>query len=270
MDGAAPKLTIVRAEVKRCRNDYAQVFAVPDPSVCKPGIENCYETEQVFLHWDGGVWKIETSGTGIACGSETDPEIVKICRALGYPDLTTPAFKMPSKNVGCAYFSGTLRCDILSGLKPEPTEGCPYDWVGLVITKGGAAPTAVRGRHGLRRERPDARVRRNVDEGRHHLRVERIRAALRERRRARVQARPRRLDGLLGGQLDQLRDGVPVARGRPDAERALEVVDRELRAADPVGRVQVDLAPGDLELIRGERSGSSAATTLAVGFPLRK
>ena len=139
MDGAAPKLTIVRAEVRRCRNDYAQVFAVPDPSVCKPGVENCYETEQVFLHWDGGAWKIETSGTGIACGSETDPEIVKICRALGYPDLTTPAFKMPSKNVGCAYYSGTLRCDILSGLKPEPTEGCPYDWVGLVITKGGAA-----------------------------------------------------------------------------------------------------------------------------------
>ena len=64
MDGAAPKLTIVRAEVRRCRNDYAQVFAVPDPSVCKPGVEYCYETEQVFLRWDGGAWKIETSGTG--------------------------------------------------------------------------------------------------------------------------------------------------------------------------------------------------------------
>jgi hypothetical protein len=139
MDGAAPKLTIVRAEVKRCRNDYAQVFAVPDPKVCKPGIENCYETEQVFLKWDGVAWTIATSGTGIACGSETDPAIVAICRALGYPDLTTPFFKMPSKNVGCAFYGGTLRCDILSGLVPEPTGSCPNDWVGLFITTGGAA-----------------------------------------------------------------------------------------------------------------------------------
>ena len=87
-DGAAPKLTVVEAKVRRCRNDYAQVFAVPDPSVCKPGVEFCYETEQVFLHWDGSEWTIETSGTGISCGSETEAEIVKICRALGYPDLT--------------------------------------------------------------------------------------------------------------------------------------------------------------------------------------
>jgi hypothetical protein len=142
-DGNAPKLTVVRADVERCRNDYAQVFAVPDPSVCKPGVEFCYETEQVFLHWDGDAWTIETSGTGIACGSETmasePPVVVKVCRALGYPDLTEPFFKMPSKNIGCAFFSGTLRCDVLSGMVPEPTGSCPNDWVGLVITTGGAA-----------------------------------------------------------------------------------------------------------------------------------
>jgi hypothetical protein len=138
-DGAAPKLTVVKAKVQRCRNNYAQVFAVPDPSVCKPGVEYCYETEQVFLHWDGEAWTIETSGTGISCGSETDKEIVKICRALGYPDLDTPVFKMPSKNIGCGFYGGTLRCDILSGMVPEPTEGCPYDWVGLTITTGGPA-----------------------------------------------------------------------------------------------------------------------------------
>jgi hypothetical protein len=138
-DGSAPKLTVVEAKVRRCRNDYAQVFAVPDPSVCKPGIEYCYETEQVFLHWDGSEWKIVTSGTGISCGSETDEEIVEICRALGYPDLDTPMFKMPSKNIGCAFYGGTLRCDILSGMVPEPAEGCPYDWVGLTITTGGPA-----------------------------------------------------------------------------------------------------------------------------------
>jgi hypothetical protein len=32
-----------------------------------------------------------------------------------------------------------LRCDILSGLVPEPTGACPNDWVGLFITTGGAA-----------------------------------------------------------------------------------------------------------------------------------
>jgi hypothetical protein len=140
-DGTAPKLTVVRADVERCRNGYAQVFAVPDPSVCKPGVEFCYETEQVFLHWDGSAWTIATSGTGIECGSgsETDAEILKICRALGYPDLTASMFKMPSKNIGCAFYGGTLRCDILSGLVPEPTGSCPNDWVGLTITTGGPA-----------------------------------------------------------------------------------------------------------------------------------
>ena len=46
---------------------------------------------------------------------------------------------MPSKNIGCAFYGGTLRCDILSGMVPEPTEGCPYDWVGITITTGGPA-----------------------------------------------------------------------------------------------------------------------------------
>ena len=138
-DGKAPKLTVVEAKVERCQKGYAQVFAVPDPSVCKPGVEFCYETEQVFLRWNGSEWTIRTSGTGISCGSETEAEIVKICRALGYADLDTPMFTMPSKNIGCAFYGGTLRCDILSGMVPEPTEGCPYDWVGLTITTGGPA-----------------------------------------------------------------------------------------------------------------------------------
>ena len=76
-DGNAPKLTVVEAKVERCQKGYAQVFAVPDPSVCKPGVEFCYETEQVFLRWNGSEWTIRTSGTGISCGSETEAEIVK-------------------------------------------------------------------------------------------------------------------------------------------------------------------------------------------------
>jgi hypothetical protein len=139
-DRTAPKLRIDRAEVKRCRNDYAQVFAVPDMSVCEPGVGYCYETEQVFLRWRGGRWRILTSGTGIACSSGTETRlIVRICRALGYPDLASPTFRMPSGNIGCALIAGILRCDILSGLRPEPGEVCDFDWVGLVLPKDGAA-----------------------------------------------------------------------------------------------------------------------------------
>jgi hypothetical protein len=43
-------------------------------------------------------------------------------------------FRTPSGNIGCAFTairgSGSLRCDILSGLKPRPPkpQGCRLDW----------------------------------------------------------------------------------------------------------------------------------------------
>jgi uncharacterized protein DUF6636 len=43
-------------------------------------------------------------------------------------------FRTPSANIGCGYSSGpggaSLRCDILSGLKPRPAKprGCDLDW----------------------------------------------------------------------------------------------------------------------------------------------
>ena len=250
MDDPASKLKVVEAKVQRCRNDYAQVFAVPDPSVCKPGVEYCYETEQVFLHWDGA-WRIATSGTGIACGSETDPAIVKICRALGYPDLTTTAFKMPSNNVGCAFYGGTLRCDILSGLVPEPTEGCPYDWVGLVITTGGPAESQCAGDTVYDDSAPTLGYGATWKLGGITCESRKNGLRCRERRRPFVQTRPRGMERRLApGQLAELRHRVPVAGRGPDAQRPLEVVDRELGTADPVRRVQVDLASGQLELAR--------------------
>jgi hypothetical protein len=140
-DGTAPKLEIVEAKVERCRNGYAQVFAVPNSDVCKPGKGFCYETEQVFLVFEDGAWTIATSGTGIACGFETHPDaqLIEICRGLGYPDLVTPAFQMPSKNIGCLLGGGFLRCDILSGLNPEPDTGCELDWTGIVLGRTGPA-----------------------------------------------------------------------------------------------------------------------------------
>jgi hypothetical protein len=85
LDNPAEKLRIVRADVRRCRNGYAQVFAVPDQSVCEPGVGYCYQDEQVFFGRVNGEWRILASGTGIGC-SEADlpPEMRDACRALGY------------------------------------------------------------------------------------------------------------------------------------------------------------------------------------------
>jgi hypothetical protein len=55
------------------------------------------------------------------------------------PDLATRSFQLPSGNIGCLFASGVLRCDILSGLDPEPTASCELDWVGLGLGRTGAA-----------------------------------------------------------------------------------------------------------------------------------
>ena len=54
-------------------------------------------------------------------------------------------FKMPSKNIHCAIFSGNLRCDILSGLKPEPQRECEGDWTGLILASEGKAGAVCAG-----------------------------------------------------------------------------------------------------------------------------
>ena len=54
---------------------------------------------------------------------------------------------MPSGNIACGYITGvgqvTLRCDILSGLKPEPRGRCQNDWNGLSMGRGTARPTCA-------------------------------------------------------------------------------------------------------------------------------
>lgn len=59
-------------------------------------------------------------------------------------DLTTESFVMPSGNIGCLYMAGSIRCDIRSGLVPEPPVECPVDWTGLTLTAGrSAGPTCA-------------------------------------------------------------------------------------------------------------------------------
>ena len=134
---------IVRARVGRCRNGYAQVFAVPDQSACPSA--PCLETEQVFLGRRDRRWRILFTGTGITCEdgrTETDLKVRHVCEALGWPQallLTTRTFRTPSGNIGCELASRVLRCDILSGLNPEPSRPCELDWVGVVLPAAGAA-----------------------------------------------------------------------------------------------------------------------------------
>lgn len=88
IDNQAKELRIVEARVRRCRNGYAQVFAVPDRSVCQPGVRHCYDTEQVFFRLVNGEWRILTSGTALSCEegglAGEGKKLREACRALGY------------------------------------------------------------------------------------------------------------------------------------------------------------------------------------------
>ena len=49
------------------------------------------------------------------------------------------SFQMPSKNNGCLFGFRQRRCDIVSGLEPEPNEICDFDWVGVDMGVSGPA-----------------------------------------------------------------------------------------------------------------------------------
>jgi hypothetical protein len=55
------------------------------------------------------------------------------------PSLSAATFQMPSRNIGCVFGFRQLRCDILSGLDPEPTDACDFDWVGVDLRVTGPA-----------------------------------------------------------------------------------------------------------------------------------
>jgi hypothetical protein len=60
-------------------------------------------------------------------------------------------FRLPSGNIGCAGsvaargLPSYLRCDILSGLRPEPKRPCPLDWTGFSLMPTGAARATCAG-----------------------------------------------------------------------------------------------------------------------------
>lgn len=60
-------------------------------------------------------------------------------------------FQMPSHNIFCAYvppdarYPAALRCDILSGLHPEPKASCDLDWTGVSMNVRGRASASCAG-----------------------------------------------------------------------------------------------------------------------------
>ena len=61
-------------------------------------------------------------------------------------------FQTPSRNIACLYSSpltgggpALLRCDIRSGLKPEPQRACELDWTGLTVQRRGRSEPVCAG-----------------------------------------------------------------------------------------------------------------------------
>ena len=64
--------------------------------------------------------------------------------------LHSKTFRTPSRNIACAYYEASItgtavfRCDLLSGLHPEPTRPCDVDWTGASMgLRGRADPTCA-------------------------------------------------------------------------------------------------------------------------------
>ena len=77
--------------------------------------------------------------TASTLATTTVTKTTTVTTAEAEPALTGPTFQLPSRNIGCAFAEDVLRCDILSGLVPEPGEPCELDWVGIVFGEHHAA-----------------------------------------------------------------------------------------------------------------------------------
>ena len=130
---------VARVEVVRCRDAYARASAFPEDDAM-------LETADVLLRLAGDAWEIVDYGTSIGCEEMPLPPAPEAnreaCAALGYRQpkiLAGASFQLPSRNIGCRAGGGALRCDILSGLRPEPSGPCELDWVGITLPAAGPA-----------------------------------------------------------------------------------------------------------------------------------
>ncbi len=84
-----------------------------------------------------------SAGTSTESGSA--PTTTQGVATVAAPPAHFRAFRMPSGNVGCRLFGEVLRCDILSGVTPEPAGSCELDWAGFTLDRTGPAEPACAG-----------------------------------------------------------------------------------------------------------------------------
>jgi hypothetical protein len=114
LDNPSGELAIVAADIQRCRNGYAHVFAISRPN--PPGHPR-YDHEQLFLRDVNGAWQSVAEGTGIACSdADITAAMLRACRALDYsthatappmPPISDPA--MAARQVFEAWQVGSQR-----------------------------------------------------------------------------------------------------------------------------------------------------------------
>ena len=91
----------------------------------------------------GGVLALVSVAAALAAGAQEQRQAFEL-------------FRTPSGNIGCAYATRglALRCDILSGLRPEPTARCELDWTGLTLGATGRARPQCAGDTAVDRRAP--------------------------------------------------------------------------------------------------------------------
>lgn len=83
-----------------------------------------------------GVLVVALLGPGAAqASSATEPMTSTTAATV----LHAKSFTMPSRNIACLYDSARLRCDIFSGLVPEPKKPCDFFWKGALLPASGKA-----------------------------------------------------------------------------------------------------------------------------------
>ena len=77
------------------------------------------------------------SGLSVTSAAAPAPEMSWTATASAH--VHWKKFTMPSRNIACLYDSGKLRCDIFSGLTPEPDKPCAFFWKGMMLPATGRA-----------------------------------------------------------------------------------------------------------------------------------
>jgi hypothetical protein len=95
------------------------------------------------MRWLAAILALLAIPIGLAAGVER-------AEPAGQPSIFVK-FRLPAGNIGCSGFVGAtgkpsyLRCDILSGLKPQPQQACELDWTGYSLRPTGGARAVCAG-----------------------------------------------------------------------------------------------------------------------------